>query len=521
VAAPGEPLPAGMCAQLREDEGLCEVPVVLAVDEQHLRAGPDVSLADELIVRPYTALELGARIQRAGAGQGGAGAAQAEEVIRVGTLVLNLATYQVAIGERPVDFTYMEHGLLKFLITHPRRVFSREALLSAVWGYDYYGGARTVDVHIRRLRAKLVRMSAQIAGTGARAGTATAPSQGTGVAGDETGASGGAASQARPRKATYPGFRATLKLVGTGSRGSRDLSFDEACDALGALLRAEATSAQAGAFLIATRIKGESPEELAGYAQALRDAAEPMSALTDRPLVACAGAYDGSLQAPHLSLAAAIVAGACGAGIVVHCGPRLGPKYGVSARDVLAALGAPRSPTRAQSEAMLARAGVTVVDTSRAVQGWNALTRLRNEVGLRGPVHSAEKLLDYFGARRFVVGYTHSAYAGRLLGALALLGAERALAVRGTEGSDVVRPGRPVAYEIASAAGGEIAAARLTEGILDGSHHGPERDAVVLSAALRLYAAGLVRDARDGLDPADGSIRDGAALATLQAVIGP
>ncbi len=393
-------------------------------------------------------------------------------------------------------------------------------------------------------------MSAQIAGTGARAGTATAPSQGTGVAGDETGASGGAASQARPRKATYPGFRATLKLVGTGSRGSRDLSFDEACDALGALLRAEATSAQAGAFLIATRIKGESPEELAGYAQALRDAAEPMSALTDRPLVACAGAYDGSLQAPHLSLAAAIVAGACGAGIVVHCGPRLGPKYGVSARDVLAALGAPRSPTRAQSEAMLARAGVTVVDTSRAVQGWNALTRLRNEVGLRGPVHSAEKLLDYFGARRFVVGYTHSAYAGRLLGALALLGAERALAVRGTEGSDVVRPGRPVAYEldgqlelpgrpgrgaaapgreiaaaargeIASAAGGEIAAARLTEGILDGSHHGPERDAVVLSAALRLYAAGLVRDARDGLDPADGSIRDGAALATLQAVIGP
>ncbi len=155
VAAPGEPLPAGMCAQLREDEGLCEVPVVLAVDEQHLRAGPDVSLADELIVRPYTALELGARIQRAGAGQGGAGAAQAEEVIRVGTLVLNLATYQVAIGERPVDFTYMEHGLLKFLITHPRRVFSREALLSAVWGYDYYGGARTVDVHIRRLRAKL------------------------------------------------------------------------------------------------------------------------------------------------------------------------------------------------------------------------------------------------------------------------------------------------------------------------------------------------------------------------------
>lgn len=152
VAAPGEPLPAHVCAQLREDEGLSAVPVVLAVDEQHLHARPDVSLADELIVRPYTALELGARIQRAGAGQG---ALDPEETVRAGTLELNLATYQVTIAERPVDFTYMEYGLLKFLITHPRRVFSREALLSAVWGYDYYGGARTVDVHIRRLRAKL------------------------------------------------------------------------------------------------------------------------------------------------------------------------------------------------------------------------------------------------------------------------------------------------------------------------------------------------------------------------------
>lgn len=336
------------------------------------------------------------------------------------------------------------------------------------------------------------------------------------------------------RKAGYPGFRATLKLVGTGPRGSRDLSFDEARDALGALLAGEVTSAQAGAFLIATRIKGESPEELAGYAQALRDACPPMSAPTDRPLVACAGAYDGSLAAPHLSLAAAVLAGACGAGIVVHCGPRLGPKYGVSARDVLAALGGPRSPTLAQSEAMLARAGVTLVDTSRVVPGWDALVSLRNELGLRGPIHSAEKLLAYFGARRFVVGYTHSAYAQRLLGALQRLEAQQALAVRGEEGSDVVRPGRPVAHNLAGqlelpgqprrapgAPGGAIASARLTEAILDGSHRGPERDAVILSAALRLYAAGLVRDARDGLDPADAAISDGAALATLQAVIGP
>ena len=59
------------------------------------------------------------------------------------------------VGDRPLDLTYMEYELLKFLASHPGKVFTRETLLSRVWGYDYYGGARTVDVHVRRLRAKL------------------------------------------------------------------------------------------------------------------------------------------------------------------------------------------------------------------------------------------------------------------------------------------------------------------------------------------------------------------------------
>jgi DNA-binding response OmpR family regulator len=151
VAAPGEPLPTQVYAQLLEDERLAAVPVVLAVDEQHLLARSDVSIADELIVRPYSAAELGVRIQRAREQNGIA----PDEIVHVGTLEVNLATYQVAISARRVDFTYMEYELLKFLVTGPRRAHSREALLSTVWGLDYYGGARTVDVHIRRLRAKL------------------------------------------------------------------------------------------------------------------------------------------------------------------------------------------------------------------------------------------------------------------------------------------------------------------------------------------------------------------------------
>ena len=77
------------------------------------------------------------------------------EVVEYGDLVLNLETYQAALSGKPLDLTYMEYELLKFFATHPAKVFTREQLLSRVWGYEYYGGARTVDVHVRRLRAKL------------------------------------------------------------------------------------------------------------------------------------------------------------------------------------------------------------------------------------------------------------------------------------------------------------------------------------------------------------------------------
>jgi DNA-binding response OmpR family regulator len=77
------------------------------------------------------------------------------EVVEHGPLVLNLETYQAVVAGRALDLTYMEYELLRFLAARPGKVFTRETLLSRVWGYEYYGGARTVDVHIRRLRAKL------------------------------------------------------------------------------------------------------------------------------------------------------------------------------------------------------------------------------------------------------------------------------------------------------------------------------------------------------------------------------
>jgi two-component system alkaline phosphatase synthesis response regulator PhoP len=87
------------------------------------------------------------------------------ELVEYGPLVLNLETYQASVGGKPLSLTYMEYELLKFLATHPGKVFTRETLLSRVWGYEYYGGARTVDVHIRRLRAKLGEEQANLIST--------------------------------------------------------------------------------------------------------------------------------------------------------------------------------------------------------------------------------------------------------------------------------------------------------------------------------------------------------------------
>jgi anthranilate phosphoribosyltransferase len=331
----------------------------------------------------------------------------------------------------------------------------------------------------------------------------------------------------------YDGFRATIKLVGTGQRGSRDLSFDEARTAMAALLAGETSEVQAGAFLMAMRLKGEAPQELAGFAQALREAALPLEVNTTRPLVACAGAYDGSTASPHLSVAAAVTAAACGAGVVMHCGTPLGPKRGTTPADVLAALGGPATPSAAESVHMLERSGATLVYTPAVVPGWERLAAVRDDIGVRGPVHAAERLQGFFGARRFVVGYTHSPYRERLLDALDRLGADRAIAVRGIEGSDVVRPGRPTAAEsngpielpedlsqrLPEDSGAAVSAA-FTRAVLAGDENGALERSVSVSAGLRLYAAGLVDDPPTALRRARSALTDGSAAATLDALLG-
>ena len=109
---------------------------------------------DDVVLASAGPAEIEARLRLA-VGRLGAATASEGGTIRAAELTIDPDTYAAKLKGRPLDLTYKEFELLKFLAQHPGRVFTRDQLLREVWGYDYYGGTRTVDVHVRRLRAKL------------------------------------------------------------------------------------------------------------------------------------------------------------------------------------------------------------------------------------------------------------------------------------------------------------------------------------------------------------------------------
>ena len=131
----------------------CGCPLLLIVDEQDLaHLELPACIPSDFMICGAAQSECTARIRRL---LGEATSQKSEEKLVVDNMTINLATYQVIVTGEPVDFTYLEYALLSFLVQHPNRTYSRDALLQNVWGFDYYGGSRTVDVHVRRIRAKL------------------------------------------------------------------------------------------------------------------------------------------------------------------------------------------------------------------------------------------------------------------------------------------------------------------------------------------------------------------------------
>ncbi len=128
------------------------IPVLLVVDRMLTRDLEGREGFDDFILTPIDPVELSIRLGRIGADVIDT---DSDDILRFEDLELDTSTYQATIAGKPIDLTYMEYELLRYLVENMNRVWSREQLLSRVWGYDYFGGSRTVDVHIRRLRAKL------------------------------------------------------------------------------------------------------------------------------------------------------------------------------------------------------------------------------------------------------------------------------------------------------------------------------------------------------------------------------
>ena len=127
------------------------IATVLIVERDRLDAFPWEELVDEFVFPGAPAVEIRLRLdllRRRSGGRDGA-------VVHLGQVAIDTETYRVTAGGRALDLTFKEFELLRYLALHPGRVSTRPALLREVWGYDFYGGTRTVDVHVRRLRAKL------------------------------------------------------------------------------------------------------------------------------------------------------------------------------------------------------------------------------------------------------------------------------------------------------------------------------------------------------------------------------
>ncbi|GAA3698680.1 two-component system response regulator GlnR [Zhihengliuella alba] len=140
------------------------VPVILVLTEGGMAAVSSVWRADDVVLESAGPAEVEARLRLAST-RTQAPAEDEPTEIRAAGVVIDEASYTAKVHGKPLNLTYKEFELLKYLAQHPGRVFTRDQLLHEVWGYDYYGGTRTVDVHIRRLRAKLGADHEQLIGT--------------------------------------------------------------------------------------------------------------------------------------------------------------------------------------------------------------------------------------------------------------------------------------------------------------------------------------------------------------------
>ncbi|MBI4353353.1 MAG: response regulator transcription factor [Candidatus Omnitrophica bacterium] len=138
--------------ELKKEPALQDVPILLAMDESEMGQADLPAGIQEVLYRPLRLSEAVARVKLLFKR---VRKVDQKNLIQGGKLSIDVAKYEARVEDKKIDLTFTEFELLKFLCAHPGTVFTREVLLNKVWGYEYYGGTRTVDVHIRRLRSKI------------------------------------------------------------------------------------------------------------------------------------------------------------------------------------------------------------------------------------------------------------------------------------------------------------------------------------------------------------------------------
>lgn len=319
----------------------------------------------------------------------------------------------------------------------------------------------------------------------------------------------------------------------------KSLTREETRTVMGSVMAGEASPAQISALLVALRMKGETVEEIAGAAEAMRSAAVPVRT-SRRPVVDTCGTGGDGLGTLNISTAAALVAAGGGVAIAKHGNRAISSQSGSA--DVLEALGVRIDLNAEQLSKCLDEVGIAFLFAPKLHPAMRHALGPRREIRVRTLFNILGPLTNPAGAQRQVLGVFASHLAPLLARVLGELGSEHALVVHGGAGEDElslcgenlaieVRKGVDALRSLDLRAGGlglgELGGinpllggdaemnARWLRSILEGTIKGPTRDTVLLNAGAVFYVAGVARDVREGCARALASIESGAALQTL------
>jgi len=333
-----------------------------------------------------------------------------------------------------------------------------------------------------------------------------------------------------------------MKAVGVGKNAAKNLDRTSADAAMTALLTGEFNPVTFGAFFMAMRYKGETPEELAGFLDALNRTAYEVDEPPVENLLSCAGAYDGKSRTCNVSIPAALVTAAAGVPIVIHGSIGTPTKFGMTSDHVLRALGVATDSTTAEVGNAIRAHGIGYIAQKQFLPRLYALLPMRNEMGKRTILNTLETLTNPMKAANHIGGFFHDAYAELIGNALKLDCSkyQRATLVKGIEGSDELRPGGvfigrlvdgeyfieavnsdelglPVHISELSAPTESVeqrvavSVTKINELFDQPKRDSGFRNAVLLNAAVRIYTAGKCGTIAESVEAGRAALESGAA----------